>query len=410
MDDGVDRPPGAGPLPRHHHDRRRRARARHDGGLSADRMAGPRGLAHLDHRAVGGRSPCRARRRARCSRRWSTDIDLSHDGLPAHGGRATGTSAACRRGCSASASPASSAYEINVPGRLRPRGVGGDLRARASAYGITPYGTEAMHVLRAEKGYIIVGQETDGTVTPRRSRPRLDRSARRSPISSASARSARPAMSAPDRKQLVGLLTANPAIVLEEGAQIVADPRQPVPMDMLGHVTSSYWSPALGRSIALAHGQGRAQPHRRDAACADARRDDRRDRRATAILRSRGSAPACLMFQPCGKGRSILSLVSARTGSGVELSLLPPRARFVLRCRAGAVAAAGQAFGVTLPTDACRAAVSGKPCGVVARTRRMAAARGAGRCGGDHAPALGCARGRAACTRRCQPSRRPPLR
>ena len=34
-------------------------------------------------------------------------------------------------------------------------------------YGITPYGTEAMHVLRAEKGYIIVGQETDGTVTPR---------------------------------------------------------------------------------------------------------------------------------------------------------------------------------------------------------------------------------------------------
>ncbi|MBR7540119.1 hypothetical protein KC221_28455, partial [Mycobacterium tuberculosis] len=32
--------------------------------------------------------------------------------------------------------------------------------------GLTPYGTEAMHVLRAEKGYIIVGQDTDGTVTP----------------------------------------------------------------------------------------------------------------------------------------------------------------------------------------------------------------------------------------------------
>jgi glycine cleavage system aminomethyltransferase T len=40
------------------------------------------------------------------------------------------------------------------------------------AFGITPYGTEAMHVLRAEKGYIIVGQETDGTVTPT-TRPRL---------------------------------------------------------------------------------------------------------------------------------------------------------------------------------------------------------------------------------------------
>jgi sarcosine oxidase subunit alpha len=33
-------------------------------------------------------------------------------------------------------------------------------------YGITPFGTEAMHVLRAEKGYIITGQDTDGTVTP----------------------------------------------------------------------------------------------------------------------------------------------------------------------------------------------------------------------------------------------------
>ena len=54
------------------------------------------------------------------------------------------------------------------------------------------------------------------------------------------------------RKQLVGLLTDNPAEVLEEGAQIVADPDQPLPMTMLGHVTSSYWSEALGRSIALA--------------------------------------------------------------------------------------------------------------------------------------------------------------
>ena len=49
------------------------------------------------------------------------------------------------------------------------------LMAAGEKYGITPYGTEAMHVLRAEKGYIIVGQETDGTVTPRRSRHGLDR-------------------------------------------------------------------------------------------------------------------------------------------------------------------------------------------------------------------------------------------
>ena len=40
--------------------------------------------------------------------------------------------------------------------------------------------------------------------------------------------------------------------MLEEGAQIVADPEQPIPMTMIGHVTSSYWSETLGRSIALA--------------------------------------------------------------------------------------------------------------------------------------------------------------
>jgi len=48
----------------------------------------------------------------------------------------------------------------------------------------------------------------------------------------------------------------------------------------------------------------------------------------------------------------------ASSGSGVELSLLPPRAKFVLRCRPGSAAAAGQAFGLTLPGEACRAAVS----------------------------------------------------
>src|SRR3546814_4358089 len=60
----------------------------------------------------------------------------------------------------------------------------------------------------------------------------------------------------PDRKQLVGLLTQDPKVVLEEGAQIVDDPGQPLPMKMIGHVTSSYWSEALGRSIALAIVEG----------------------------------------------------------------------------------------------------------------------------------------------------------
>ena len=53
-----------------------------------------------------------------------------------------------------------------------------------------------------------------------------------------------------DRKQLVGLITENPEEVLEEGAQIIADIKK-TPIEMLGHVTSSYYSPNLKKSIAL---------------------------------------------------------------------------------------------------------------------------------------------------------------
>jgi sarcosine oxidase subunit alpha len=55
-----------------------------------------------------------------------------------------------------------------------------------------------------------------------------------------------------DRKQLVGLLTKNPDEVLPEGAQLTAEPHGAAPVPMLGHVTSSYHSETLGRSIALA--------------------------------------------------------------------------------------------------------------------------------------------------------------
>jgi sarcosine oxidase subunit alpha len=61
----------------------------------------------------------------------------------------------------------------------------------------------------------------------------------------------RPDLVSGGRKQLVGLTTKDPNIVLEEGAQIVADPNQVIPMTMIGHVTSSYWSENCGRSIAM---------------------------------------------------------------------------------------------------------------------------------------------------------------
>ncbi|WP_424929297.1 sarcosine oxidase subunit alpha [Amaricoccus tamworthensis] len=141
-------------------------------------------------------------------------------------------------------------FEVNVPAR---HGIDlwKTLLAEGAQYDICPYGTETMHVLRAEKGYIIVGQDTDGTVTPHDAglpwaigKAKSDFVGKRS--------LARPDLVSSGRKQLVGLMTVDPKTVLEEGAQIVADPNQPIPMKMIGHVTSSYWSEALGRSIAMA--------------------------------------------------------------------------------------------------------------------------------------------------------------
>ncbi len=140
-------------------------------------------------------------------------------------------------------------YEINVPAD-RARHVWEALFDAGRRFGITPYGTETMHVLRAEKGFIIVGQETDGSVTPddvglgRLLSRRKDFLGKRS--------LSRPDSVRPDRKQLVGLLTDDPARVLPEGGHIVDSPGRRRPLPMRGHVTSSYFSPVLGRSIALA--------------------------------------------------------------------------------------------------------------------------------------------------------------
>ena len=146
------------------------------------------------------------------------------------------------------------AYEVNVEA-----GSGAQLwealMEAGRSDGIVPYGTEAMHVLRAEKGFIIVGQDTDGSVTP------LDLGmdwavGHRKPFSFIGRRAlARPEMQRADRRQLVGLLTTDPDALLAEGAQIVEQPVHAAsvrPVPMLGHVTSAYRSAALGRSIALA--------------------------------------------------------------------------------------------------------------------------------------------------------------
>ena len=141
------------------------------------------------------------------------------------------------------------AFEINVAGWY---GLATwEAVAEAGAdLGITPYGTETMHVLRAEKGFVIVGQDTDGTVTPLDLgmdwvvSGKKDFVGKRSFSRSDTAR--------PDRMQLVGLLPLDPGELLPEGGQLVDPdvPRTP-PVPVFGHVTSSYRSAALGRSFAL---------------------------------------------------------------------------------------------------------------------------------------------------------------
>jgi sarcosine oxidase subunit alpha len=141
-------------------------------------------------------------------------------------------------------------YEINVPADYGVE-VWRAIWEAGQAHGMCAYGTEAMHVLRAEKGYIIVGQDTDGTMTPDDAGVGWAVGKNKAEfVGMVSLR--KPALQDPNRKQLVGLLTADPAHVLEEGSQIAATPDQRPPMQLVGHVTSSYYSPVLGRSIALA--------------------------------------------------------------------------------------------------------------------------------------------------------------
>jgi sarcosine oxidase subunit alpha len=145
-------------------------------------------------------------------------------------------------------------YEINVPADYG-QAVWEAVWQEGQKHGACAYGTEAMHVLRAEKGYIIVGQETDGTVTPHDAglswaigKAKADFVGKRGLM--------RPDLVAEGRRQLVGLATKDPRIVLEEGAQIVESAEGAIPMRMIGHVTSAYWSENCGRSIALALVEG----------------------------------------------------------------------------------------------------------------------------------------------------------
>ncbi|MBL8572034.1 MAG: sarcosine oxidase subunit alpha family protein [Hyphomicrobiaceae bacterium] len=141
-------------------------------------------------------------------------------------------------------------FEVNVPADYG-QGVLDAIWREVREAGGCAYGTEAMHVLRAEKGYIIVGQDTDGTLTPDEAgvgwavgKAKADFLGKRGLM--------RPDLTGPSRKQLIGLLTVDPKRVPDEGAQLVASAAPAKGSHALGHVTSAYWSENLGRSIAMA--------------------------------------------------------------------------------------------------------------------------------------------------------------
>jgi len=142
-------------------------------------------------------------------------------------------------------------YEVNVPAHYG-RHIWQALIEAGEEFSMTPYGTETMHVLRAEKGFIIVGQDTDGSMTP--ADMNMDWVVgKKKTFSFIGKRSLqRSDTLRENRKQFVGLKTVDGQAVLPEGAQVVFDAKQKIPMSMQGHVTSSYYSAYLGHSIALA--------------------------------------------------------------------------------------------------------------------------------------------------------------
>jgi sarcosine oxidase, subunit alpha len=226
-----------------------------------------------------------------------------------------------------------------------------------------------MHVLRAEKGYVIVGQETDGTVTP-------DDVGLGWTIGGGDFVGKRsvslPDLKRPDRKQLVGLLPADPAVLLQEGAQVTAaapGDRKPASADdpnrhgdHLGHVTSSYRSATMDRGFALAliaGGRSRIGSELSVPMPGGAVK--------VAVTDSVFVDPPGKKLRPSPAPRPptqpLLSAESwrapvARPSAAVRLAMLAPTTRLSVQAGSAAATRIGLAIGVLLPTVPCRSVIS----------------------------------------------------
>jgi sarcosine oxidase, subunit alpha len=180
-----------------------------------------------------------------------TDIDLSKEAFPfMHSRMGTIDSIAVR--IARISFSGELAFEINVE-YGHARYIWERLWSLGQPYDLTAYGTETMHVLRAEKGYIIVGQDTDGTQTPHDLNMSWIVSKKKEFIGKRSFQL--PYLKATGRHQLVGLLPEDGSEVIPEGAYITllnAPTDEHGKTSHIGFVTSSYYSPTLGRAFALA--------------------------------------------------------------------------------------------------------------------------------------------------------------
>lgn len=140
-------------------------------------------------------------------------------------------------------------FEISVP-ISKTVSLWQDIIQAGEEFGITPYGTEALHVMRAEKGFIMIGDETDGTVIPQDlglnwalSKKKTDYIGKRA--------HQRVHMSDPRRWKLVGLETLDGSVLPEGAYAIGTGHNENGQKNTIGRVTSSYFSPTLGKGIAL---------------------------------------------------------------------------------------------------------------------------------------------------------------
>ena len=141
-------------------------------------------------------------------------------------------------------------YEIAVPASLG-RALWDKLLEAGAEFNVMPYGTEALHVMRAEKGFIMIGDETDGTVIPQDLNMQWAISKKKEDFLGKRAQM-RTHMADPNRWKLVGLETLDGS-VLPDGAYVPAGGTNANGQrNTQGRVTSTYHSPTLGKGIAMA--------------------------------------------------------------------------------------------------------------------------------------------------------------